>query len=86
MSAGAIVETRQRESRLPQSLVTGLLALVRGPAFFVLALGGLALLLVPLLALVLAVVGFLMLSHAWPGRNDIVLGLLAWGADVLVVR
>lgn len=86
MGAGAIVETHDRRSMRRRTLSAGVLALVRGPAFLGLAMAGLALLLVPLLALILAVVGLLLVMHAWPGRNDISLGILCWGGDVLLVR
>jgi signal transduction histidine kinase len=87
MGSGAALVTHTPGGGLRGSLTNGILALVRGVAFLGVAMAGLLLVLVPLLALVLAVLGLLALTHSWgPGRNDGVLGLLLLGGDVLVVR
>ncbi|HEY2564131.1 MAG TPA: histidine kinase [Acidimicrobiales bacterium] len=61
------------------------LAFARGPAFFWLAVAGLALLLVPMLVPGLAVLGLLAL-HSFGPRLGLMLAALFWAGDVLVVR
>lgn len=85
-SAEVIAEARGRPAGRRSGLTASVLALVRGPAFLGLALVGLVLLLVPLLALVLAVLGLIAMTGAWPGPNHVLLALLFWSGDVLVVR
>jgi signal transduction histidine kinase len=88
MDAETMVETDDRTGGLRQRLSAGLLALVRGSAFFGLAMGGLALLVVPVLVPALAVFG-LLLTTGLPGlapRIGFVVALLLWGGDLLLVR
>jgi signal transduction histidine kinase len=85
MGAVAIMETHNPRRRR-RGLVASLLALVRGPAFLGLALPGLLLLLIPVLALVLAVLGLFALTHVWGRQNQTFLGLALWAGDLLVVR
>ena len=61
------------------------LAFARGPAFFCLAVAGIALLLVPVLVPGLAVLGLLAL-HGFGPRLALMLAVLFWAGDALVVR
>jgi signal transduction histidine kinase len=80
-----MVEAHGLGSRPHWSPSAGLLAVVRGPAFFELAVAGLALLVVPLLVPALAVLGLIAMLALYP-RLGVVLALLFWAADLLVVR
>jgi signal transduction histidine kinase len=82
-----MVEDHSRRSGLPWKPRVGLLAVVRGPVFFGLAVAGLALLVVPLLVPALALLG-LVVTSGLPGLHRIgfALALLLWAADLLVVR
>ena len=77
------METRRSSSR--GSPRASSLALARGPAFFWLAVAGIALLLVPVLVPGLAVLGLLAL-HSFGPRVALMLAVLFWAGDVLVVR
>jgi signal transduction histidine kinase len=78
-----VTETRRSSSRwCPRA---SSLALARGPAFFSLAVAGMALLLVPVLVPGLAVLGLLAL-HAIGHRLAVMVAVSFWAVDVLVVR
>jgi signal transduction histidine kinase len=82
-----MVEDHSRRSGLLWQPRAGLLAVVRGPVFLGLAVAGLALLVVPLLAPALALLGLFVMSGL-PGLHRIgfALALLLWAGDLLVVR
>ena len=77
------METRRSSSRWSPRASS--LAFARGPAFFFLAVAGIALLLVPVLVPGLAVLGLLAL-HAIGHRLALMVAVSFWAADVLVVR
>jgi signal transduction histidine kinase len=77
------MDTRRSSSRWSPRASS--LAFARGPAFFCLALAGIALLLVPVLVPGLAVLGLLAL-HSFGPRLALMLAVLFWAGDVLVVR
>ncbi len=77
------METRRSSSRWSPRASS--LAFARGPAFFCLAVAGIALLLVPVLVPGLAVLGLLAL-HGFGPRLALMLAVLFWAGDVLVVR
>ncbi|MGH8981508.1 MAG: histidine kinase [Acidimicrobiales bacterium] len=66
-------------------MTAGFLAVVRGPVFFGLAVAGLLVLSIPLLALFLAVLGLLELVGVFPG-SGILVGVLLWAGDAFLVR
>ena len=77
------METRRSSSRWSPRASS--LAFARGPAFFCLAVAGIALLLVPVLVPGLAVLGLLAL-HSFGPHVALMLAVLFWAGDVLVVR
>jgi signal transduction histidine kinase len=77
------MDTRRSSSRWSPRASS--LAFARGPAFFCLAVAGIALLLVPVLVPGLAVLGLLAL-HSFGPRLALMLAVLFWAGDVLVVR
>jgi signal transduction histidine kinase len=85
MTTGAMVEDHGRRGGLPWKPRAGLLAVVRGPVFFGLAVAGLALLVVPLLVPTLALLGLWATDNLHPGIG-LMLALLFWAGDLLVVR
>jgi signal transduction histidine kinase len=76
---------RRLASRQRLQLSAGLLAFAQGSAFFALALAGLALLLMLVLAPALVVLGVVALVGLPPGHG-FALALLLWALDLLVVR
>ncbi|HUC06405.1 MAG TPA: histidine kinase [Acidimicrobiales bacterium] len=86
MSA-ARVELRHVRRTQWRGVSAGVLALLRGPAFFVLALAGSILLLVPLMVLVVAGLGVLAMTRSWfDPTTGFVTILLIWVGEILLVR
>src|SRR5580658_9763068 len=85
MGAGLTVRTDERRGGSRQRLNAGVFALVQGSAFFGLAVAGLALLGVLVLAPGLAVLGVVALVGL-PPNHGLLLALVLWAADLFVVR